>query len=306
MTANFEIETFFDKRTFTLTYVVFSPETREAVVIDPVLDYEPGASKTFTESVDEVIVFLRRNSLDLRYILETHAHADHLSGSQRLLEAFPSAQTAIGVGIIRVQEKFKQVFNLPEVFPTDGSQFHKLLHGGERLPVGPMTVEVINTPGHTPACVSYKVGDAVFTGDALFMPDSGTDRCDFPGGSAEEMYNGITSGLYSLAHETRVFVGHDYQPGGRDLAYASTIGEQKANNVALPANRGAADFIAWREQRDATLSAPKLLFQSVQINIDGGRLPAPADNQVRYLRIPINAFRPDPEPALESLGEQEV
>lgn len=292
MTTETKIKTFFDERTFTLTYVVYAAPTREAVVIDPVLDYEPGASKTYTESVDQVAAFLREEELDLRFILETHAHADHLSGSQRLRDAFPGAQVAIGARITEVQRVFKEVFNLPDEFPTDGSQFDRLLRDGEAFQVGSMQVEVINTPGHTPACVTYKIGDALFTGDALFMPDSGTGRCDFPGGSAQEMYRGITDGLYSLPGETRVFVGHDYQPGGRPLAYETTIAQQKDNNVALPAQRTEADFIAWREERDASLSAPKLLFQSVQVNVAAGHLPSPDDNEVRYLRIPINAFRP--------------
>ena len=304
MSNETRIKTFFDKRTFTLTYVLYSSGSRQALVIDPVLDYEPGASRIFTESLDEVIAFIRQEGLDLRYILETHAHADHLSGSQLLRAAFPGSMVAIGARITEVQAKFKQVFNLPDDFPTDGSQFDRLLSHGEVLEVGPMSVEVFNTPGHTPACVTYKVGDWIFTGDALFMPDSGTGRCDFPGGSAQEMYRGITRHLYNLPDETRVFVGHDYQPGGRELAYESTIGEQKAHNVALPATRDEADFVAWREQRDATLSAPKLLFQSVQVNVDGGHMPSPADNGVRYLRIPINVFRPEgtvDDPTLEKV-----
>jgi glyoxylase-like metal-dependent hydrolase (beta-lactamase superfamily II) len=301
-----EIKTFFDERTYTLTYVVHDPRSRDAMVIDPVLDYEPGASKTFTESVDRVIRHLRDEGLRLRYILETHAHADHLSGSQRIKEIFPEAQTAIGEGITKVQETFKDVFDLPADFPTDGSQFDRLLADREKVAVGSLEVEVINTPGHTPACVTYRVGDALFTGDALFMPDSGSGRCDFPGGSAEDIYSSITERLYTLPDEMRVFVGHDYQPGGRELAYASTIGEEKQNNVALPAGKSREAFVAWRERRDASLSAPKLLFQSVQVNVDAGRMPAPAANQRRYLKIPINVFRPETAPAPEAVEVTEV
>jgi glyoxylase-like metal-dependent hydrolase (beta-lactamase superfamily II) len=301
-----ETKSFYDERSSTLTYVVRDPQSRDAVVIDPVLDYEPGASKTFTESVDRVIRYLEDEGLQLRYILETHAHADHLSGSQRIKEVFPEAQIAIGDGISTVQQTFKQVFDLPEDFPTDGSQFDRLLTDREWLAAGSLELEVINTPGHTPACVTYKIDDALFTGDALFMPDSGTGRCDFPGGSADEIYRSITESLYTLPDETRVFVGHDYQPGGRELAYASTIGEEKRDNVALPAGKSREAFVAWRQRRDASLAAPKLLFQSVQVNVDAGRMPEPSANQRRYLKIPINVFRPDPAPSPDAMEYAEV
>jgi len=301
-----EIKTFFDTRTYTLTYVVHDPGTRDAVVIDPVLDYEPGASRTYTESVDRVIAFLGEQGLKLHYILETHAHADHLSGSQLLKEAFPGARLAIGAGITRVQEVFKEVFDLPESFPTDGSQFDRLLADGEQVEAGSLSFKIINTPGHTPACVSYQFGDAVFTGDALFMPDQGTGRCDFPGGSAEDLYHSIRERLYRLPDATRVFVGHDYQPGGRELAYESTIGQQKQSNVVLDGSRSREDFVSFRQQRDASLAAPKLLFQSVQINVDAGRMPEPRPNERRYLRIPINVFRPQPEPEPGSVELAEV
>lgn len=297
-----EIKTFFDTSTSTLTYVVHDPKTRDAVVIDPVLDYEPGASRTDTESVDAVIAFLRDNDLRPHFVLETHAHADHLSGSQRIRDAFPGAAVAIGAEITRVQEVFKQVFDLPADFPTDGSQFDRLLADEERLQAGSLAVDVINTPGHTPACVTFKIGDAVFTGDALFMPDSGTGRCDFPGGSAEQIYDSISRRIYSLPGDTRVFVGHDYQPNGRELAYESTVAEEKQHNVALPAGKDEQEFIDWRQTRDASLAAPKLLFPSVQVNVDAGRLPEPtASNHIRYLKIPINAFH-----AAEAAAEADV
>lgn len=298
-------QTFFDDRTYTLTYVVYDEQTKDAVIIDPVLDYEPGASKTFTDSVDRVIDFVRTHELKPRFVLETHAHADHLSGSQLLKEAFPGLEVVIGQHITDVQTKFKDVFDLPRDFPTDGSQFDRLAEDGEVLQVGPLSVEVINTPGHTPACVTYKIEDAIFTGDALFMPDQGTGRCDFPGGSADDMYDSITERLYSLPDATRVFVGHDYQPGGREVTWETTIGESKARNVALPASHTKDDFVTWRRGRDQSLAAPKLLFQSVQVNVDAGNLPQPRDNQVRYLKIPINVFRPaqNPDPASVEVAE---
>jgi glyoxylase-like metal-dependent hydrolase (beta-lactamase superfamily II) len=295
------IETFYDARTNTLTYVVFDPASKDAVVIDPVLDYDAASSKTWTESVDRVIAFINERRLRVHYVLETHAHADHLSGSQRIKAACPNVQVAIGERITRVQEVFKTVFDLPPDFPTDGRQFDRLLKEGERFSAGTLAFEVLFTPGHTPACASYRIGDAVFTGDALFMPDSGTGRCDFPGGSAEDLYRSLTGRLYALPDDTRVFVGHDYQPGGREVRWQSTIGEQKAHNVALPASRSREDFVAFRSQRDATLNAPRLLFQSVQVNVDAGRLPEAHANELRYLRIPLNAFRPDREPPPETL-----
>ncbi|MCB9638926.1 MAG: MBL fold metallo-hydrolase [Myxococcales bacterium] len=288
-----KIETFYDNRTYTLTYVVFDPETKDAIVIDPVLDYEPASSHIWTESVEVVLNFLKEKQLHLRMILETHAHADHLSGSQILKKHYPEAQLAIGERITTVQRTFKQIFDLPEDFPTDGRQFDLLLKDRESVNVGSLSFDVIFTPGHTPACASYKFGDAVFTGDALFMPDMGTGRCDFPAGSAQDLYHSIHERLYNLPDETRIFVGHDYQPGGRPLAYESTVAEQKASNVQLPNERDEATFVEFRTKRDKTLAAPKLLFQSVQVNVDAGKLPSPHPNKIRYLKIPVNVFRPE-------------
>lgn len=285
------IKAFYDTRTHTMTYVVWDDATRDAVVIDPVLDYDAGASETFTESADEVLAFLEETELTPRLILETHAHADHLSGSQHIKEHHPDAAIAVGERITEVQEAFKQVFDLPESFPTDGRQFDQLLAAGMHE-AGSLSFEVIPTPGHTPACVTYKFDDAIFTGDAMFMPDMGTGRCDFPGGDAEALYDSIHNRLYTLDPDTRVFVGHDYQPGGRELRYETTIAEQRAHNKQLTAETTREEFVAFREARDATLSAPKLLFQSVQVNVDAGRLPEPGENEVRYLRIPINVFKP--------------
>jgi glyoxylase-like metal-dependent hydrolase (beta-lactamase superfamily II) len=296
--AKAAIETFYDERTNTLTYVVYDTETRDAVVIDPVLDYEPASSKVWTESVDRVLAFLRGKELTLHYVLETHAHADHLSGSQLLKQAYPGARLAIGRRITEVQEIFKRVFDLPSEFPTDGRQFDRLLEDGERVQAGRLELEVIYTPGHTPACATYRCGDAIFTGDALFMPDMGTGRCDFPGGSAGALYDSVAR-LYALPDETRVFVGHDYQPQGREVRWVATLAEHKAHNVQLPAGRSRDEFVTLRTRRDAGLSAPRLLFQSVQVNVDAGSLPKPAANEVSYLKIPVNVFRPEPAGEVE-------
>lgn len=284
------IKAFFDPRTYTLTYVVWDPETREAVVIDPVLDYDPAPSRTWTESVDEVTAFLEEHDLALRWVLETHAHADHLSASQILKRRF-DAKVAIGARITVVQDVFKGVFDLGEGFPTDGSQFDRLLVEGDTLRVGGLTIETIATPGHTPACVTYKIDDAIFTGDALFMDDYGTGRCDFPKGSAEDLYASIKK-LYELPDETRVFVGHDYQPNGREVRWETTIGKSKANNPQMKGDTSREDFVTFRKTRDATLSAPKLLLPSVQVNVAAGCLPKPHANGHRYLNIPLNALHP--------------
>ena len=291
-----EIKTFYDKRTFTLTYVVFDPSSKDAVVIDPVLDYDAASSKTWTESVDAVIQFVNDEKLRVHYVLETHAHADHLSGAQRFKDACPNLKLGIGARITEVQKVFKKVFDLPEDFATDGRQFDVLMKDNEKTQAGTLTIETIFTPGHTPACATYKIDDAIFTGDAIFMPDGGTGRCDFPGGSATDLYASITKRIFALPDETRMFVGHDYQPGGRELAYETSVGAQKKGNIALNGATTEADFVSFREKRDATLNAPKLLFQSVQVNVDAGRLPSPHGNEIRYLKIPINAFKPDKEP----------
>jgi glyoxylase-like metal-dependent hydrolase (beta-lactamase superfamily II) len=290
-----KIESFFDKRTYTVTYVVYDEATRDAVVIDPVMDYDPAASRTWFESVDAVDQFIKAQGLNLHYVMETHAHADHLSGAQEFKRRYPGVKLAIGARITEVQKVFKHVFDLPPSFATDGSQFDVLLKEGELLRAGSLTFETIYTPGHTPACATYKIEDALFTGDALFMPDMGTGRCDFPGGSAADLYDSIQK-LYALPDTTRVFVGHDYAPGGRQYAWETTIGAQKAGNIQLKAGTTKEQFVALRTARDAKLDAPKLLFQSVQVNVDGGKLPDPNANEVRYLRIPINAFRPAPAP----------
>ncbi len=288
-----QIREFFDPDTFTLTYVVFDEATRDAVVIDPVLDYEPGASQTSTASVDTVSRFVEHESLSLRYVLETHAHADHLSGSQ-LLKQRHGAAVAIGARITEVQQNFRGIFDLGDDLRVDGSQFDRLLADGETLRAGSLAMKVIATRGHTPACVSYLIGDALFTGDALFIEDFGTGRCDFPRGSAEDLYDSIQR-LYALPDATRVFVGHDYQPGGRAMRFETTIGASKRSNVQLLSETSRADFVAMRRTRDATLAAPRLLLPSVGVNIDAGALPRVAANGVRYLRLPLNLFHPTDE-----------
>lgn len=284
-----EIQHFFDPETYTLTYVVFDPATRDAVVIDPVLDYDVLASKTSTASVEQIAKFLRERELRLHYVLETHAHADHLSASQWLKREF-GGKLAIGERIRDVQETFKDALDLQHL-ATDGSQFDRLLADGEVFDAGSLRIEVIATPGHTPACVTYRIGDALFTGDALFMHDYGTGRCDFPRGSAEALYDSIAGRLYTLPDTMRVFPCHDYQPGGRPVMWETTIGKSKRENPQLNARTTKAEFIAMRTARDKTLAPPRLLYPSVQVNVDAGRLPPPHANGRRYLTIPVREER---------------
>ena len=285
------VKEFFDKATWTLTFVVFDEKTKDAVIIDPVLDYDPGASKVSTESVADVMAFVKKQGLKVHYILETHAHADHLSGSQVLKKEYPTAKVAIGERIRDVQKLFKGVFGLDEDFATDGSQFDQLLKDGQEIMAGSLQIKTLFTPGHTPACASYLVNDeSLFTGDALFMPDYGTGRCDFPAGSAETLYDSVTQKIYSLPDHVKVYVGHDYMPGGRSVEFQSTVGEEKIKNIQLKAETAKEEFIAFRTERDKTLAAPRLLLPSVQVNIDAGNLPMVSDNGTRYLKIPIRGL----------------
>jgi glyoxylase-like metal-dependent hydrolase (beta-lactamase superfamily II) len=283
------VQEFFDPKTFTLTYVVFDEASKDAVVIDPVLDFDPLTVATSTQSVDRVVDFVHAQGLRVRLILETHAHADHLSGAQPLKELF-GAPIVIGARITEVQTIFRDVFDLGERLKTDGSQFDRLAQDGETLDAGTLKLRVLATPGHTPACVSYQIGDAVFTGDALFIEDYGTGRCDFPAGSASDLYASVHDKLYSLPDATRVFVGHDYQPDGRAMRAETTIGASKHGNIQLKAETSREAFVKLRTDRDKTLSPPTLLFPSVQVNVDAGRLPPPHANGKRYLSIPINLF----------------
>lgn len=282
----YEVKSFYDAPTFTLSYLVYDPNTKDAVLIDPVLNYNPNSGKISFESLDQVEKFVKENKLNLLYSLETHAHADHLSGAFYLKERFPEVKVGIGKNIIKVQELFKEVFNLKDL-KTDGSQFDVLLEDGEELKAGSVALRTYYTPGHTPACSSYLAGDALFAGDTLFMPDFGTARVDFPAGSAHDLYDSIHNKLYSLPDETRVFVGHDYQPGGRELRYETTIGEEKEKNVQIPQSASEEEYTKFRTERDAKLDAPRLLLPSIQVNIDGGRLPQAEDNGVSYLKIPL-------------------
>lgn len=284
-----DVKAFFDPATWTLSYVAWDPDTRDAVAIDTVLDYDPAASRIHAASVDALAAFVRSEKLRLHWILDTHAHADHLTGARALQQRFPDAKVAIGARIRDVQSVFARVLNLGDAFAADGHQFDRLLEAGETIEAGSLRVKVIATPGHTPACVCYLIGDALFTGDTLFMPDYGVGRCDFPAGSAEDLYESITSRLYTLPDATRVFVGHDYQPGGREVLWETTIGEEKRQNVQLQADTGREAFVSFRKARDQRLGAPRLLFPSVQFNINGGRLPEPESNGTAYLKIPIRA-----------------
>lgn len=284
--SKFHIQEFFDPETYTLTYVLWDPKTLDAVIIDSVLNYDHASGKISHESLEELLAFTKENKLNIHYLLETHAHADHLTGAMVLKEHFPKAKLAIGKNIREVQEVFSDVFNL--VIPTDGTQFDELFEDGEIVEAGSLSFKVLFTPGHTPACTSLLFDDAVFTGDALFMPDYGTGRCDFPKGSAEDLYQSITEKLYSLPEETKVYTGHDYQPGGRELRFSCTIEESKKENIRLKADTTKEQFVNFRKERDATLNAPKLLLPSIQVNIDGGKLPKSENNGKKYLKIPLS------------------
>lgn len=280
------IQHFFDPDTYTLTYVVSDPQTRDAVIIDPVLDFDPPSGLVEDKSLKPVIDYINQQKLTVRGILETHAHADHLSSSQILKQLYPQAKTAIGEKIKIVQEVFKAHFNLPEL-KTDGSQFDHLFKDFEEVSFGSLKMKAIPTPGHTPACMSYQFADNVFSGDALFMPDYGTGRCDFPKGSAKDLYQSVARNLYSLPDSTKVYVGHDYSPGGREMRFQTTIGESKKSNIQLKAQTSESEFINFRETRDKTLKAPRLLLPSIQVNIAAGHLPEKEPNGTSYLKLPM-------------------
>lgn len=281
-----QIKTWFDKDTSTLTYCVYDQGTKDAVVIDSVWDYDQASGALRLTSVEQVAEFIRSEKLTLHYILETHAHADHITGAQPLKKLFPTSKVAMGARITEVQKVFKNVFNFGDHFAIDGRQFDVLLSDESETKAGSLLIKTIFTPGHTPACASYLIGDALFTGDALFMPDSGTGRCDFPSGSAEALYDSIQK-LYKLPDTTRVFTGHDYQPGGRPLKFESTIGEEKNANIQLKAVTSRDEYVGFRTARDKTLAAPRLLLPSIQVNADGGHLPQQEANGKRYLKMPL-------------------
>lgn len=279
------IDAFFDEATYTVTYLVTDPQSRRAAIIDPVLDYDHKSGKASTKSVDRVLAKAKDRQASVDWILETHAHADHLTAAP-LLKARTGASVVIGDHIRDVQKIFKQVFNAADV-SEDGREFDRLVADGETLPLGAFRIEVMHLPGHTPADVAYRIGDAVFVGDTIFMPDYGTARTDFPGGDAATLYRSIRR-LLSLPSETRLFMCHDYKAPGRDrFAWETTVAEQRARNVHVHDGVTEAEFVAMRTKRDASLAAPVLLLPSVQVNIRAGRLPPPDANGQSYLKIPV-------------------
>jgi glyoxylase-like metal-dependent hydrolase (beta-lactamase superfamily II) len=281
---------FFHAGTSTWSYVVADEATGAAAIIDPVLDFDAASGRTGTTSAQQLVDAVRERRYDLRWLLETHAHADHLSAAQWLKAQFPGAPLAIGEGIRRVQEAFRPVYNLGDDFRADGSQFDRLFVDGERFAVGSLPARVIAVPGHTSDSSAYLIGDALFTGDSLFMPDGGTARCDFPGGDAATLYRSIRRLYTELPDETRVFVCHDYGPGGRAVACETTIAAQKQSNIHLREDTDEAAFVQMRTTRDATLAMPALMLPAVQVNIRAGALPAPEANGVRYLKLPLDRF----------------
>ncbi len=283
-----QVQGFFDKATWTVTYVVHNGPGSACAIIDSVLDYDPKSGRTRTASADQVIAFVKTHQLSVEWILETHAHADHLSAAPYLKKHL-GGQVAIGEQITRVQKVFKGIFNLEPQFKPDGSQFDRLLADGQSLAVGSLTGTVMAVPGHTPACVAYQFGDAVFVGDTLFMPDVGTARCDFPGGDAKTLY-ASTRKILGLPPQTRLFMCHDYPPNDRPIAFETTVAEQRAKNIHVHDGISQAQFVQMRTQRDATLEMPVLILPAVQINIRAGEMPPKESNGTAYVKIPINAL----------------
>ena len=284
------VHPFFHADSNTWSYLVHAPGDTVAAVIDPVLDFDPKSARTSTASAQAIVDHVAAQGLQVQWLLETHAHADHLSAAHWLKQThWPEARIAIGEGIRTVQKTFRPIFNLGEHFLIDGSQFDQLFADDETFAIGAMPARVIAVPGHTSDSNAYLVGDALFTGDSLFMPDGGTARCDFPGGSAAVLYRSIQR-LYALPDDTRVFVCHDYGPGGRPFACETTIGEQKRANIHVRDGVDEADFVRLRDARDATLAMPTLILPAVQTNIRAGALPDPEDNGVRYLKLPIDTI----------------
>jgi glyoxylase-like metal-dependent hydrolase (beta-lactamase superfamily II) len=283
-----QVRGFFDNATWTATYVVHGGPGSACAIIDSVLDYDPKSGRTRTASADKVIEYVRANRLQVEWILETHAHADHLTAAP-YLKAELGGRTGIGEHIRTVQKVFKGVFNLEPGFRQDGTQFDRLFRDDEEFRIGELTARVMHVPGHTPADVAYRVGDAVFVGDTLFMPDVGTARCDFPGGDAGKLYASVRR-ILDLPPETRLFMCHDYPPGDRPPAFETTVAEQRALNVHIHDGITREQFVQMRNKRDATLDMPVLILPSVQVNIRAGELPPTEDNGVAYLKIPINAL----------------
>lgn len=281
-----EIKTFFDPATFTISYVLRDSSSSACAIIDPVLDYDPRAARISTESARGIAEYVQGQGLSVKWILETHAHADHLSAAQWLREKL-GGQVGIGQHIREVQARFAALFGFDPAFRADGSQFDHLFADNEEFRVGNLPVRVLHTPGHTPACVSYVAGDAVFVGDTLFMPDYGTARADFPGGDPHQLYRSIHRILSMPAH-TRLFMCHDYRPGGREPRWETTVEEERTLNLWVRDGVSESEFVSRRRQRDRELDAPALILPALQVNICAGKLPEPAGNGIRYLRIPLD------------------
>lgn len=282
------IRAFFDQPTFTVSYVVHDPETRRAAIIDSVLDYDPDSGRTSHASAEEIVAYVRDSGLAVDWLLETHAHADHLSAAPYLKEKL-GGKIAIGEHIVMVQEVFGGLFNAGPDFRRDGSDFDQLFKDGDQFSIGALAVTVLHVPGHTPACIAYVVGDAVFVGDTMFMPDYGTARADFPGGDARQLYRSLRR-ILQLPPSTRLFMCHDYLPQTRDhYVWESTVEAQRKDNVHAHDGISEDDFVAMREARDATLALPRLILPSVQVNMRAGHLPPPEGNGVSYIKIPVNA-----------------
>jgi glyoxylase-like metal-dependent hydrolase (beta-lactamase superfamily II) len=282
------VKAFFDKDTWTVSYVVYEKAGSACAIIDSVLDYDPKSGRTSTRSADEIIAYVRQEGLKVEWILETHAHADHLTAAPYLQKQL-GGKIAIGEHIKTVQKVFKGVFNLESNFAVDGSQFDTLFTDGQRFKIGNLDAEVIFLPGHTPACTAYKIGDAVFVGDTIAMPDVGTARCDFPGGDARQLYRSIKK-LLSLPPDTRLFMCHDYPPAGRDVCFETTVADERAHNIHVHDGVDEDAYVAMRTKRDAGLAMPVLILPAVQINIRAGNLPPAEDNGTVYLKIPVNAL----------------
>ena len=283
------VDAFFDDATNTVSYIVREPEGRSCAIIDSVLDYDQAAGRTDTSSADAIIAFVKANDLKVAWILESHVHADHLSAAPYLQDQL-GGKIGIGTQITVVQDTFGKVFNEGTAFQRDGSQFDALFEDGDSLNIGQMRVDVMHTPGHTPACLTYVIGDTAFVGDTLFMPDFGTARCDFPGGSASALYESIQR-ILSLPDDTRVFVGHDYKAPGRDeFAWETTIGEQKALNIHIGEGRPMEEFVTMRTARDGKLGMPRLILPSIQTNMRAGQMPEPEDDGKSYFKVPINTL----------------
>lgn len=287
-TARPHVKGFHDAKTGSIQYVVSCPRTRKAAIIDPVWDFDEKSARTCTTNADELLHYVKDASLDVVWILDTHPHADHFSAAPYLKSKL-GAPTAIGEQVVNVQKLWKSIYNLGVEFAADGSQWDRLFADGEIFKIGDLDARVIFSPGHTLASITYLIGDAAFVHDTLMMPDSGTSRADFPGGSAHDLYRTIQR-ILELPDETRIYVGHDYGRGGRKPLWESTVGEQRARNIHLRGGASEAEFVRIRESRDAELELPHLMLYALQVNIRGGRLPSSEDNGVAYLKVPLDQF----------------